>query len=172
MGQKEQQISMKRLGDRGQSKSLKHRFYTWIKTNSVSVVYVLSEKKRVIFLLRSDTNINALRNLKIPPWNQTKRTLKFHRPYLRLLDEGYLSLGKKTNRNNVNNGKGRFCLSNYKHGNFCTNMLLCLLPTSMSAEDFFYCDIVEISNDKIYFFLLLPYKNLFLHHSQRANLKL
>lgn len=77
---------------------------------------------------------------------------------------------KQTYRNKVNNGQGRFCISNNKHGHFYINMLLsCLLQTSMSAQKSFYCEIVEINHDKKIFFLLLPYKNLFLYHSQRTN---
>lgn len=56
-----------------------------------------------------------------------------------------------------------------EHGTFCTNMFLfCLLFTSMSAEQFFHCEVAEVAKEK-YFFLLLPHKNLFLHHQQRAN---
>lgn len=47
------------------------------------MVWVLSEtKKRVILLGESDTNINALPNLKAPPWNQTQRAPKLLKSYL------------------------------------------------------------------------------------------
>lgn len=60
-----------------------YRFYPWTKTNSASMVWVLSEtKKRVILLGESDTNINALPNLKAPPWNQTQRAPKLLKSYL------------------------------------------------------------------------------------------
>lgn len=69
--------------------------------------------------------------------------------------------GKKQAETKWIRGEGDFAPQIIEHGTFCTNTLLCLLPTSISAEELVLCEVAEIGDDKKYFFLLSPYKNLF-----------
>lgn len=149
----------------GIAKTYQYRFYPWVKADFVSVAWVLQWNKE-----NSDPstekwhliNINTFLNLNFWTWlpGTTPKGFPPREPYLS--SSGLLSISKKpldegcwmgkTSRNKVNKGRGRFCTANNEHGIFCTKVLLCLLPTSMSAEEFFHCEVAEIGNDKKFFF--------------------